>query len=57
MKHLKIFSNKNEFEDSAILISRPFVALDRQTELYTIQKTQGIYLNTKCQIIRYYIKP
>ena len=44
MKHLKIFSNKNEFEDSAILISRPFVALDRQNRtVYYSEDTRNLF--------------
>lgn len=44
MKHLKIFSNKNEFEESAILISRPFVALDRQNRtVYYSEDTRNLF--------------
>lgn len=44
MKHLKIFSNKNEFEDSAILISRPFVALDKTNRtVYYSEDTRNLF--------------
>lgn len=44
MKHLKIFSNKNEFEESAILISKPFVALDKQTRtVYYSEDTRNLF--------------
>lgn len=44
MKHLKIFSNKNEFEESAILISKPFVALDRQNRtVYYSEDTRNLF--------------